>query len=179
MLRFFPPSLGVLLCVLLCAAPSFAQSAAPTNTVVSQAEAEKWREDLRHMAREMEARHKNLFHTLTREQFEGAVRRLNERIPTLARHQIIVELARIVASVGDGHTNLAPTRDPKVGFRTLPVKLYLFRDGMFIRAAERTHSELLGARVVHVGEATPDAALARAREIIGRDNEMDVKFFAP
>jgi tetratricopeptide (TPR) repeat protein len=175
MLRFFPSSLRVLLCLLLCAAASFAQGAA----TVDKAEAERWREDLRHMAREMEARHKNLFHTTTREQFEGAVRQLNERIPTLARHQIVVELARIAASVGDGHTNVAPTRDPKVGFRTLPFKLYLFKDGLFVRAAERGHAGLLGARVVKVGDATPEEAIARAREIVGRDNEMDVKFFAP
>src|ERR1044072_5557587 len=179
MLIFFPPSLGVLLCVLLCAAPSFAQGAAPTNTVVSQAEAEKWREDLRHMAREMEGRHKNLFHAITREQFESPVKRLDERIPTLARHQIIVELARIVASIGDGHTNVAPPRAPKIGFRTLPFKLYLFKDGMFVRAAERGHAELLGARVLKVGNASPEETIARARETIGRDNEMDVRFFAP
>lgn len=173
------PSLGVLLCVLLCAAPSFAQAVNPGTAVVSQAEAEKWREDLRYMAREMEARHKNLFHTMTREQFEGAVRRLDERIPALARHQIIVELARIVALVGDGHSNVAPTRDPKIGFRTLPVKLYLFKDGMFVRAAERGHAGLLGARVLKVGDFNVEEAVARARELVGRDNEMDVKFFAP
>jgi hypothetical protein len=172
MLRFPLPALGVLLCALLCAAPAFAQT-------VSQTEAEKWREDLRYMAREMEARHKNLFHSMTRAQFEGAVRRLDERIPTLARHQIIVELMRIVALVGDGHTNVSPTRDPKIGFRTLPVKLYLFGDGMFVRAAERGHAELLGARVLKVGDVAVAEAVARAREIIGRDNEMDVKFFAP
>jgi tetratricopeptide (TPR) repeat protein len=179
MLRFSARSLPVLLCLLLCGAPSFAQAVNPSGAVVSQAEAEKWREDLRYMAREMEARHKNLFHTMTREQFEGAVRRLDERIPVLARHQIIVELARTAALVGDGHTNVAPTRDPKIGFRTLPVKLYLFEDGMFVRAAERGHAELLGARVVKVGDVTAEEAVARARDIVGRDNEMDVKFFAP
>jgi tetratricopeptide (TPR) repeat protein len=168
-----------LLCLLLLAAPSFAQDAIPAGGAVSQAEAEKWREDLRHMARDMEARHKNLFHTLPRGQFEAAVKRLDERIPTLARHQIIVEMARVAASVGDGHTNVAPTRDPKIGFRALPVKLYLFRDGMFVRAAERAHADLLGARVVKIGEATPEEAVARAREIVGRDNEMGVRFFAP
>jgi tetratricopeptide (TPR) repeat protein len=176
MLRFSGPSLRVLLCLLLCAAASFAQGAGAT---VDKAEAEKWREDLRHMAREMEARHKNLFHTTTREQFEGAVSRLHERIPALARHQIVVELARIAASVGDGHTNVAPTRDPKIGFRTLPFKLYLFKDGLFVRAAERGHAELLGARVVKVGDLAAEEAVARARELVARDNEMDVKFFAP
>ena len=63
-------SLTVSLCLLLCAAPSFAQAVNPSGAVVSQVEAEKWREDLRYMAREMEARHKNLFHTMTRAQFE-------------------------------------------------------------------------------------------------------------
>lgn len=180
MSRFPLPLSGVLLCALLCAAPSFAQPAgnAPA-AAVSRAEAERWREDLRHAAREMEARHKNLFHTTTRAQFEAAVRRLHERIPALARHQIIVELARIAASVGDGHTNVAPTRDPKIGFRTLPVKLYLFGDGLYVRAAERGHAGLLGARVLKVGGATPEEAVARAREIVGRDNEMGVRFFAP
>lgn len=176
------PSPGVFLCVLLlCAAPSFAQAVNDHAGAgaVSQADAERWREDLRHLAREMEARHKNLFHTTTREQFEAAVKRLHERIPTLARHQIIVELARLAASVGDGHTNVAPTRDPKIGFRTLPVKLYLFKDGMFVRAAERGHAALLGARVVKIGDVAPEEAVARARELIGRDNEMGVRFFAP
>jgi tetratricopeptide (TPR) repeat protein len=179
--RFPLPSLGALLCALvLCAAPAPARGAGQSiGGAVSQAEAERWREDLRYMAREMEARHKNLFHTTTREQFYAAVKRLDERIPALARHQIIVELMRIVASVGDGHTNLSPTRDPKIGFRTLPVKLYLFGDGLFVRAAERAHAGLVGARVTKFGDATVEEAVARAREIIGRDNEMDVRFYAP
>ena len=154
MLRSYGPVLSVLLCVFLFAAPAFSQGVNQAGAVVNQVEAEKWREDLSYMAREMEARHKNLFHTMTREQFESAVRKLHDRIPTLGRHQIIVEMARIVALVRDGHTNLAPTRDPKVGFRALPVKLYLFKDGLFIRTAERAHADLVGARVVKIGDVT-------------------------
>ena len=179
MFRIYGPSLWLLLCIFLSAAPSFPQGVNPAGAVINKAEAEKWREDLSYMAREMEARHKNLFHTVTREQFESAVRKLHDRIPTLGRHQIIVEMARIVAMVGDGHTNLAPTRDPKIGFRVLPVKLYLFKDGLFVRAADGGHIDLVGARVVKIGDATVAEAVARVREIIGRDNEMDVKFFAP
>ena len=91
------------------------------------------------MAREMARRHRNLYHTVSRERFDSAVAALDRRIPRLERHQVIVELARIVALVGDGHTNIAPTRDSAIGFRTLPVKLYLFSDGLFIRAADRQH----------------------------------------
>jgi tetratricopeptide (TPR) repeat protein len=149
------------------------------GAALSVAEAAKWREDLRYMAEAMPKYHQNLFHTMTPAQFEAAVKSLHERIPSLARHQIIVEMARIVALVGDGHTNIYPTRDPKIGFHTLPFKLYLFKDGLFVRAAAREHANLLGGRIVKIGGLSVDEALARVRAIIGRDNEMDVKFFAP
>ena len=141
--------------------------------------AREWREDLRFMASEMEKRHRNLFHTVSRERFEAAVRSLDARIPSLARHRILVEMARIVAMVGDGHTNLAPTRDPRVGFRTYPLRLYLFADGLAVRAASREHADVVGAKVVRIGSSSADQAYRAVRELIGRDNEMDARFFAP
>ena len=48
--------------------------------------------------------HKNLFHTMTEEEFYDAVRKLDAQIPGLERNEVIVELARIVAMVRDGHT---------------------------------------------------------------------------
>ncbi|HEY8130501.1 MAG TPA: hypothetical protein VII12_01305 [Thermoanaerobaculia bacterium] len=92
------------------------------------------------MAREMERVHKNLYHQVTREEFASMISSLDAKIPSLSRHQIIVEMAKIVAAVGDGHTNIAPARDPKIGFRTLAIALYFFEDGLFIRAAHRSES---------------------------------------
>lgn len=146
---------------------------------VTPDEAEQWRQDLRVMAEEMPRLHKNLFHSMMREQFQNAVEGLRNRIPTLARHQVIVAMARIAAMADDGHTNISPTRDPKIGFRTYPLKLYLFRDGLFVRAATRTHGDIVGWRVVQIGNAPAAQAYAAVREIVGRDNEMDAKFFAP
>jgi len=146
---------------------------------VDQSEAQRWRQDVRYMAEEMPRHHKNLFHTMTRAQFEGAIDSLCERIPSLARHQIIVEMARIVAMVGDGHTNIAPTRDPKIGFRTYPLKLYFFKDGLFVRAGTRECVGIVGSRVVRIGKFSVEQAYNAVRTIIGRDNEMGVRFFAP
>lgn len=131
------------------------------------------------MATEMPKWHKNLFHTIKPIQFDNAIKNLDERIPQMARHEIIVEMARIAAMIGDGHTNIAPTRDAKIGFRALPVKFYLFKDGLFIRSARRENAELVGARVFKIGNLTTEQAISRAGEIIGRDNEMDIMFFAP
>jgi hypothetical protein len=38
--------------------------------ILKPSPAEQWREDLRYLAAELPKRHKNLFHTMTREQFE-------------------------------------------------------------------------------------------------------------
>src|SRR6266404_2173669 len=160
-------------------ASSFTAQTGKPNSVVNNAEAEKWRQDLFYMAEEMPKYHKNLFHAVTREQFAAAVGRLSEKIPSLARHQIIVEMARIVAMVGDGHTNIAPTRDPKIGFRVFPIKLYFFADGLYVRAATREHADIVGTRVRRIGNVSTEQAYQSVREIIGRDNGMDAKFFAP
>jgi hypothetical protein len=139
----------------------------------------QWRDDLAYLARELPRRHKNLFHTMRREQFDSALAMLDRKLPGLARHQVIVELARIVALAGDGHTNVAPTRDPKIGFHTYPVKLYFFKDGLFVRSAAKAQADLVGAKVIRLGRLTTDQAYFAVRELIGRDNEMNARFFAP
>ena len=79
------------------------------------------------MAAELPKRHANLFHTITGGQFKQTVAALEESIPALARHQIIVELARIVASIGDGHTSIDLLDDPTLDFRRYPLRLYQLR----------------------------------------------------
>src|SRR4028119_298303 len=89
-------------CVLILSLLTITAFAQNNASQSPKTETEKWREDLRYMAEQMPALHNNLFHTMSREQFDNAVKKLNDRIPSLARHQIIVELARIVAMVEDG-----------------------------------------------------------------------------
>lgn len=169
------------LSILLCASFSsaIAQTGKQSVSVLDKAEAEKWREDLRFMAQEMPKRHKNLFHTMTRQQFDDAVKSLDARIPLLARHQVIVELARIVALVGDGHTSINFLFDPKIGFRYYPVALYLYKDGLFVYAADRQYEPIVGGRVVKIGNASAEQALNRVKDLIARDNEMGFKDHAP
>ena len=145
---------------------------------VSKSDAEKWREDLAYMAEQMPLKHKNLFHSMRREQFDSAVNDLDEKIATMSREQIIVGMAKIVAMVGDGHTNIAPTRDPKIGFHSLPIKFYFFKNGLYVRAAAKEYAGLVGARVLYISGVPIDAAYQSVSTIIGRDNDMDVKYFA-
>ncbi len=173
--------IGIFLCAVLFASLTGKQIFAQSNPqkTVQVSETEKWREDLRFMAQEMPKRHKNLFHTMTRRQFDDAVKSLDARIPLLARHQVIVELARIVALVRDGHSSINFLFDPKIGFRYYPVALYLFKDGLFVYAADRQYEPIVGGRVVKIGHASAEQALNRVKDLIARDNEMGFKDHAP
>jgi hypothetical protein len=174
--------LGVIFGLALFACPLMAQNSKAVVGAISAAEAEKWREDLRYMAEELPKRHRNLFHAMTREQFDGAVKNLNERIPQLTRNQIIVEFTRIVAMVEDGHTSVAGLMsDPKIGFRSYPLTLYFFTDGLFVLTADREHAAALGARVVKIGNATADEAYNAVKGLVFHDqnNEFGIKASAP
>ena len=151
----------------------------PTAWAMPPDDARAWREDLQSMAREMERTHKNLFHTQTREQFASAIATLDERIPKLERHEVIVEMAKIVAAVGDGHTNIYPTRDAKIGFHSLPVALTFFGDELYVRAAHESQRSLVGARVLRIGDKDVREAFALVKQMVGRDNEQGARYWAP
>ena len=173
------------LLALLCLAfarPASAQSATASAASPAPAPmptAEQWRADLRVMAQEMERRHKNLYHTVRRDRFAAAVADLDARIPTLERNQIIVGMMRLAAMVGDGHTNVSPLKDTKFGFPSLPLKLYLFDDGLYVRAAAPVHAKLVGARVTAIGHVPVDEAIRRATEISPRDNDITPTMYVP
>ena len=131
------------------------------------------------MSEEMQRRHKNLYHTVSVERFAAAVADLDARIPNLQRNEIIVGMMRIAAMVGDGHTRVDPRKDPKFGFPSLPLKLYLFEDGMFVRAAAPQYAPLVGSKIEAVNGVPIEEAINRVGEIISQDNEMAIKLLAP
>ena len=142
-------------------------------------EARAWREDLHVMATQMEKTHKNLYHTISRQDFAARIAALDTKIPSLERHEVIVEMAKIVAAVGDGHTNIYPTRDPRIGFRALPVAFTFFGDGLYVRAAHESQRSLVGAKVLRFGDRDVMDAYATVSSMIGRDNEPGARYWAP
>jgi tetratricopeptide (TPR) repeat protein len=143
---------------------------------LSPAQVEAWRGDLRVLARELPQRHRNAFARMTRQQWDSAVAQIDAKIPRLQRHQVIVELMRLVAMVHDGHTFLAPDFEERIAFHTLPVQLYDFSDGLFIIAADKTHADLAGARVVKIGSASSPTALKAVAALVSHEGDWWARF---
>ena len=163
--------------VVVCHQPQVLHSQAVP--VLDSIEVRGWRQDLDYLAREMPAQHASLFHAMRQEQFDSALSRIRNRLPALARYQVVVELQRLAAMIGDGHSNVAPWRDTTAAFHTLPVALYRFQDGYYVRAATREHADLLGARVLRIGQVPIDSAEWLVAALIGRDNTMGIWMYAP
>ena len=154
--------------------PASAQSPPPVEL-----SAQQWRDDLAFMVAEMKRRHPDLYHRVSQQRFDAAVADLDARIPGLQRNQVIAGMMRIAAMVGDGHTRVDPRKDAKFGFPSLPLKLYLFEDGLFIRAAKPEFASLVGAEVLAVGGTPVAEAIARTHAIASVDNEIGYRLYAP
>jgi hypothetical protein len=136
-----------------------------------------WRADLHLLAAELPARHPAPFLKITRAEWDSAVARLDRRLPDLNRDQILVELFRLVAALGDAHTGIEPT--PSLGLRYYPVELYSFEDGLFVRRADSIHARSVGARVLQIGRVRADEALTAVGSIIPHENAWWVRAWAP
>jgi|CXWL01.1.fsa_nt_gi tetratricopeptide (TPR) repeat protein len=167
-----------ILVIFICLAYAVMSPAIAQSSVLSLTAAQ-WREDLRYLAAELPKRHKNLFHTMPRAQFEKAVADLDAKIPSLTQNQIAMELARIVTMVGDGHTRLVPLFEPTLRFRSFPVSIYVFKEGIFIQAADKAYSVAVGGRIVQIGKVPVEQIITKLKEYVPSENEMGLKNAVP
>ena len=111
--------------------------------------AAQWQADVRFLGDELPRRHKNAYHRMKREDFEAAVNKLYSGVPNMTHDEIIVGLLKLVAMVNDGHTNMVPR--PFFQSGVYPIRLYLFSDGLYVQKAAPAYADMLGGRVVRIG----------------------------
>jgi hypothetical protein len=140
--------------------------------------------------------HANLFHTMPRDSFETRIERLRTAVSGMEHHQVAMAIAEIVADVRDGHTRLtlpvdpaagffgghASTLDPKIEalkFHQLPIRLYLYSDGLYVRRVGRAHAHAVGRRVLRIGGMSAEEAMRAVRPVVQRDNEAQIANLLP
>ncbi|HTN98914.1 MAG TPA: hypothetical protein VL101_18195 [Nordella sp.] len=107
--------------------------------------------------------------SFTPEARAGFRRRLAELMPqaaTFDRARLAVEVARLTALADNGHTN-AVIYFGKGSFRSLPIRLGTFADGLFVVKAREDSVEFLGAELLAVDGRPIDQLLGQLRNFIG------------
>jgi tetratricopeptide (TPR) repeat protein len=95
----------------------------------------------------------------------------------MADDEIVVGLMKLVAMVKDGHTNLIPRQFVTSGI--YPIRLYKFSDGVYVQKAASAYADMVGAKVLRIGNATIEDAMAAVAPVVAADNEMGVMDLGP
>jgi hypothetical protein len=156
--------------LLLVSNPTVAAPATPANVA-------RWRADIDTLRRELPIRHPAPFLNVPRARWDSAATALAQQLPSMSRNQALVGFMRLVASVGDAHTDLDP--GPALGLRFYGLELYAFDDGLFVRRADSLRASLVGAKVLRIGRVSADEAIGRVAPLIPHENEWWLRAWAP
>jgi hypothetical protein len=132
-----------------------------------------WRSDVDELIREVRATHPDPYARCGRLTFLREAEKLKKDIPLLSEEQRMVGAMKLVALIGDTHTQLEPNRaDFALWY---PIRVYEFSDGYFVTAAHDSVAELAGAKMVEVAGKPVAKAAADARALMGADNGFSAR----
>jgi tetratricopeptide (TPR) repeat protein len=158
----------VLLCFLsLTAVTSFSQMGFTTD---------QYREDLLFLQKIVHEEYPFLFKKTTAAEFDEEVTSLYEAIPNMEDHEVLVGLARLVASFEYGHTVLGYWENV-IPIHQLPVVLYHFDDGIYLQGVHKDYAGTLGTRLLAIEDMPVEEVLKRMRPVVPAENDQFVKAY--
>ena len=128
-----------------------------------------WRRDIDLFARELPARHGDLFQNVSREQFYDELRELLDTVTQKTDALLTAGLLRVAAMARDSHTTVFHA------LNSLPIEVTWFQEGLYITAALPEFGGVIGARVLKFHETTSEAALTKVAPIISHENQHRLK----
>jgi tetratricopeptide (TPR) repeat protein len=140
---------------------------------------EGWRADLTYLVNLMEARHPNPFHTVSEADWRTAIEVLDRDIPVMSDVQVVGALQRLAGMIRDGHTSLYIPFGGEHAFHMLPIMPYVIGDETYILAADETHADLVGSRIIAVDGIAMEEAWGRIAEGFPHDNTQTDKITVP
>ena len=137
---------------------------------------EQWREDISFMASSIREHHPNPFKYISEKSFQNQIDSLQESIPHMKDHEVIVKMARIVALLNDGHTQLQFFQ-----FFTgqYPLSFIVFKDGIFVSKAPVALKGVLGKRLIKIGGVSAQSSFQKVATIPPHDNQQTLKSWVP
>jgi hypothetical protein len=124
---------------------------------------------------ELERIHPSPYHAISKADYRAAADRLIARLPQLDDDQLMVELLRLVALLGerDGHANMNPLSDHRRVLHLYPLATYEFADGVYVVAAPG-RPQLVGRKLVAI-DGKPIADVLRLLDpLVTYDNALSL-----
>jgi uncharacterized protein (TIGR03437 family) len=134
---------------------------------------DQWRADVTVLAQQMPALHSLPFPGISLDDFKARAADLYNRIPALSGPEIRTGLQELVAAIEDSHTDVS-WPSPSL-FRLLPLSFYWFDDGIYVTGAAVQYQNLLGGRLLSVGQTGIDDAARILSSLVPHENDQWLK----
>jgi tetratricopeptide repeat protein/peptidase S41-like protein len=134
----------------------------------------EWENDIDQLVDYLRLLHPNPFFNVGKTAFMRNVASLKKELPTLTEEQRVVRTMQLVASIGDGHTDLVPN-NPNFAY-WYPMRVVEFSDGYFITTAHRSVGDLAGAQLLEIGGQPIAKVASDARSLVGVENQWAAKY---
>lgn len=145
----------------------------------------EWQADINYLIDEMSKVHINPYHTTSKNRFEENSTVLKGKLSSMSDNEIIVEIAKLTAMIGDGHTALnifgfhENTTQSFIKFHIFPMRVYIFPEGTYITGAAPQYNKLQGGKILKINNMDISEVLERIKPIVPCDNEYSAKFNIP
>ncbi len=137
-------------------------------------------EDLAYLVDELRDIHPNPFLDEGEAAFMTRVRAIEDRADTLTDTGFLVAVMELMGHrERDGHSGAWALAQPGERLHAWPVWLWDFPDGLRVVAARDPDGDLIGARLVQVGDVTVEEAATAVNPLVPRDNDSNLRANLP
>lgn len=137
----------------------------------------QWQDDLSYLTEKVEKRFAGFTPEL-RNRFRTESEKIRTQIPSLSVNQRIMEFARLLALLQDGHTEVSVVGS-EANFHRLPLILYYFGNELRIVAASAPYKALLGKRLTKIENHPVSEILENLKPYMNADNDREYITTAP
>ena len=135
--------------------------------------------DLDSLYKTFVTKHPKLICGKSKDHFDSLYLTIQPNFKNYSPDQRIFEMTRLVASIHDGHSKVGINFDTATHFHQLPVKLYVYEDGIFIRRISENDSIYAGMKVLKIGAFPIDTLIKKILPFIHGENESALKDILP
>lgn len=132
------------------------------------------KEDLQYFKKELPKRHKNLFHSMTKKEFNDRTNKLISKVDKLTNKQVFTELNKIVASVGDAHT----TMNYWDGY-SYPLQFQIFDGNVYVVNADKSLEGMMYSKVTKIDGVEINSITEKLKTLISHENDSWVLAMLP
>ena len=132
-----------------------------------------WREDIDYFSSQMKLKHINLFSLISEQKFNSDINNIKNSVNSLQDYEIYLQLQRMLSSLHVAHTSIVPSSSTIYHF--LPIIPYVFSDGLYVIMTDELNTNLLGKKILKVGNKDVGTVLDSLKTLISYENSYWLK----